>query len=152
MREKLPKMEDVVFKGGGDALQALLSGTVQLCSGSLPPAAPHIKAGTLRCLAVTGESAMARYAQRADDAGSRLQGFRVRHRHGVARARQDPAETVKWLEKETLKVLATQEMKDKLYKAGFQVRPKGADAAWARVTKEIDMFKDIIDQAGIKKL
>src|ERR1019366_4675724 len=56
IRDKLPKMEVVVFKGGGDALEALLSGTVQLSSGSLPPAAPHIKAGTLRCLAVTGES------------------------------------------------------------------------------------------------
>ncbi|MGB8894363.1 MAG: tripartite tricarboxylate transporter substrate binding protein, partial [Pseudolabrys sp.] len=51
LREKLPKLEDVVFKGGGDALQALLSSTVQLSSGSLPPAAPHIKSGTLRCLA-----------------------------------------------------------------------------------------------------
>ena len=46
----------MVFKGGGDAIQALLSGTAQLSSGSLPPAAPHIKAGTLRCLAVTGET------------------------------------------------------------------------------------------------
>ncbi len=36
--------------------QALLSSTVQLSSGSLLPAAPHIKAGTLRCLAVTGET------------------------------------------------------------------------------------------------
>jgi tripartite-type tricarboxylate transporter receptor subunit TctC len=53
---KLPKLEDVFFKGGGDALQALLSGTAQLSSGSLPPAAPHIKASTLRCLAVTGET------------------------------------------------------------------------------------------------
>src|ERR1700687_3110080 len=56
LRERLPKLEDVVFKGGGDALQALLSGTAQLSSGSLPPVAPHIKAGTLRCLAVTGET------------------------------------------------------------------------------------------------
>ena len=37
-------------------------------------------------------------------------------------------------------------MKEKLYKAGFQVRLQGADAAWARVTREIDMFKQIIDQ------
>jgi hypothetical protein len=43
-------------------------------------------------------------------------------------------------------------MKEKLYQAGFLVRPKGADAAWARVTKEITMFKEIIDQAGIQKL
>jgi hypothetical protein len=32
------------------------------------------------------------------------------------------------------------------------VRPKGAQAAWARVTKEITTFKQIIDQAGIKRL
>ena len=43
-------------------------------------------------------------------------------------------------------------MKEKLFKAGFQVRPKGADAAWARVSKEVGMFKEIIDQAGIPKL
>ena len=55
MREKMPKLETIVYKGGGDALEALLSGTAQLSSGSLPPAHPHIKAGTLRCLAVTGD-------------------------------------------------------------------------------------------------
>ena len=54
IREGLTKMAGIVFNGGGDALQALLSGTVQLSSGSLPPAAAHIKAGTLKCLAVTG--------------------------------------------------------------------------------------------------
>src|SRR5271154_1085666 len=56
IREKLPKLADVVFKGGGDAIAALLSGTAQLSSGSLPPAAPHIKSGAIRCLAVTGET------------------------------------------------------------------------------------------------
>src|SRR5579864_3258012 len=35
IRENLPKLSDVVFKGGGDAITALLSGTVQLSSGSL---------------------------------------------------------------------------------------------------------------------
>ena len=56
------------------------------------------------------------------------------------------------LETETLKVLSTPDMKDKLFKAGFLVRPQGADAAWARVTKEIETFKRIIDQAGVQKL
>lgn len=63
-----------------------------------------------------------------------------------------PPEYVRWLEKEALKVLATPEMKERLFKAGFLVRPKGAKDAWARVSKEIDMFKEIIDQAGITKL
>lgn len=63
-----------------------------------------------------------------------------------------PPDRIKWLEAETLKVLSTSAMKDKLYKAGFLVRAKGAAAAWARVTKEIVMFKDIIEKAGIPKM
>src|SRR5262244_529531 len=54
LREGLQKMATVVFAGGGDALNAVLAGTVQLSSGTLPPAQQHIKAGTLRGLALTG--------------------------------------------------------------------------------------------------
>jgi tripartite-type tricarboxylate transporter receptor subunit TctC len=152
LRENLPKLADVVFKGGGDAIAALLGGTVQLSSGSLPPAAQHIKAGTLRCLAVTGET---RWPDMPDVPTMQEAGYKdfVFATDTVLLApAKTPPEIVKWLEGETLKVLGTGEMKDKLYKAGFQVRPKGADAAWARVTKEITMFKDIIEKAGMKKL
>ena len=152
LRETLPKLTDVVFKGGGDAIAALLGGTVQLSSGSLPPAAQHIKAGTLRCLAVTGET---RWPDMPDVPTMQEAGYKdfVFATDTVLLApAKTPPEVVKWLESETLKVLSTPEMKEKLYKAGFQVRPKGADAAWARVTKEITMFKDIIEKAGMKKL
>jgi tripartite-type tricarboxylate transporter receptor subunit TctC len=152
IREKLPKLENVVYKGGGDALQALLSGTAQLSSGSLPPAAPHIKAGTLRCLAVTGET---RWPDMPDVPTMTELGYKdfVFATDTVLLApAKTPPEAIKWLEQETLKVLGTTDMKEKLYQAGFLVRPKGADAAWARVTKEITMFKEIIDQAGIQKL
>jgi len=152
LREKLPKLEDVVFKGGGDAIQALLSGTAQLSSGSLPPAAPHIKAGMLRCLAVTGET---RWPDMPDVPTMGEAGYKdfVFATDTVLLApAKTPPEAVNYLEKETLKILGTPEMKDKLYKAGFLVRPKGAKDAWARVTKEIGMFKGIIEQAGIKKL
>jgi tripartite-type tricarboxylate transporter receptor subunit TctC len=56
LRANLPRLETVVFKGGGDALQALLAGTVQLNAGSIPPTMPHITSGTLRCLAVLSET------------------------------------------------------------------------------------------------
>jgi tripartite-type tricarboxylate transporter receptor subunit TctC len=152
LRENLPKLADIVFKGGGDAIQAILGNSVQLSSGSLPPAAPHIKAGTLRCLAVTGET---RWPDMPDVPTMREAGYKdfvfATDTVFLAPAKVPP-EALKWLEAETLKVLGTQEMKDKMYKAGFQVRPKGADAAWARVNKEIAMFKDIIEKAGIAKM
>jgi len=152
IREKLPKLEDVVFKGGGDAITALLGGSVQLSSGSLPPAAPHIKAGTFRCLAVTGD---ARWPDLPNVPTMQEEGYKdfVFATDTVFLApAKTPPEAIKWLETETLKVLGRQDMKDKLFKAGFQVRPKGAADAWARVSKEITIFRDIINQADIKKL
>jgi tripartite-type tricarboxylate transporter receptor subunit TctC len=152
LREKLPKLEDVVFKGGGDAITALLGGTVQLSSGSLPPAHQHIKAGTLRCLAVTGDARWPDMPDVPTMAEAGYKDFVFATDTVLLAPAKTPPEVVKWLEAETLKVLSTSEMKEKLYKAGFLVRPKGADAAWTRVTKEIGMFKDIIDKAGIKKM
>jgi tripartite-type tricarboxylate transporter receptor subunit TctC len=152
LRENLPQLEDVVFKGGGDAFAALLSGTVQLSSGSLPPAAPHVKAGTCRCLAVTGD---ARWPDLSDVPTMEEQGYRdfVFATDTVLLApAKTPREIVTWLEQETLKVLGTPEMKERLYQTGFQVRPKGATDAWARLTKEIELYKNIIEQAGIKRM
>jgi tripartite-type tricarboxylate transporter receptor subunit TctC len=152
IRAELPKLADVVFKGGGDAIQALLTGTVELSVGSLGAALPHVKAGTFRCLTICGES---RWPELPDvptmeEAGYKGFGFGT-DMVLLAPAKMPPAE-VRWLESATLKVLATPEMKDKLFQAGFLVRAKGADAAWARVIQEIATFKQIIDQAGITKL
>jgi len=69
----------------------------------------------------------------------------------LAPAKTPPAE-VKWLETETLKVMSAPDMKDKLFQTGFLVRPKGAADAWARITHEMDVDKQIIDQAGVKKI
>ena len=151
-RENLPKLTDVVFKGGGDAIQALLTGTVELSSGSLGAALPHIKAGTFRCLTVCGDN---RWPELPDVPTMQEAGYKdflFATDMVLLAPAKTPAADIKWLENATLKVLATPEMKDKLFQAGFLVRAKGADAAWTRVTKEIVMFKQIIDQAGIAKL
>jgi len=151
-RENLPKLTDVVFKGGGDAIQALLTGSVELSSGSLGAALPHIKAGTFRCLAVCGDSRWPELPDAPTMQEAGYKDFLFATDMVLLAPAKTPAADVKWLEKATLKVLATPEMKDKLFHAGFLVRAKGADVAWARVTKEIIMFKQIIDQAGITKL
>jgi tripartite-type tricarboxylate transporter receptor subunit TctC len=152
IREKLPKLENVVYKSGGDAIQGLLSGAAQLSSGSLPPAVPHIKAGTLRCLAVTGESRWPDLPNVPTMQEAGYKDFVFATDTFLLAPAKTPPEIVSWLEKETLKVLGTAEMKEKLYNSGFQVRAKGAKDVWERATKEITMFRDIIDQAGIKKL
>jgi tripartite-type tricarboxylate transporter receptor subunit TctC len=152
VKEKLPNLEEVVFKGGGDAVEALLAGTVQICSGAVAPAQPHIKAGTLRGLAISSETRWPDLPDVPTMIESGYLDFVFATDALLMAPAKTPPENVKWLETETLKVLNTKDMKDKMYQNGFLVRPKGADAAWARVTREMDTFKGVVDQAGIKKL
>ena len=49
------QMTHVPFNGAGPANQALIAGTVDMASGALPASHPHIVAGTLKGIAVTGE-------------------------------------------------------------------------------------------------
>ena len=65
---------------------------------------------------------------------------------------KSPPENVKWLETEVLKVLNAKETQDKMFQNGFLVRAKGGKDCWARLTKEMGQFKEIINQAGIKQL
>lgn len=152
IRDKLPNLEAVVFKGGGEAVEAVLAGTVQLCSGSLAPSEPHIKAETLRALAISAEARWPDLPDVPTMVESGYEDFVFATDAMLLAPSKTPPESVGWLERQTLKVLETQDMKDRLFQAGFLVRAKGADAAWARASREMDMFKQIIDQAGVKKL
>src|SRR3974390_2212468 len=48
----------VPFKGGGEAIAAVLGGQTPISFGSIAPAAPMVQAGKLRALAVTGRTRM----------------------------------------------------------------------------------------------
>jgi tripartite-type tricarboxylate transporter receptor subunit TctC len=63
-----------------------------------------------------------------------------------------PPEIVRQLEKVALEILNRPEMRTKLTQSGFDVTARDGKGHMARVTKEVPMFRDIITQAGIKKL
>jgi tripartite-type tricarboxylate transporter receptor subunit TctC len=50
------QMTHVPYKGGAQALQDLVGGQVQLMFGNLPEVLPHVQAGRLRAIALTGDS------------------------------------------------------------------------------------------------
>src|SRR5262245_22063931 len=150
LREGLKGMATVPFAGGGDALKALISGTVQLSSGVLAPAHPHIKAGTVKGLAVTGAT---RWHDLPDiptmiEAG--YPDFVFETYTALLAPAKTPPENVSKLEKVTLDILNRPDMREKLTKSGFQVQAKDGKGHMARVAKEVPMFKEIITQAGIK--
>lgn len=151
-REGLQKMATVVFSGGGDALQALIGGTVQLSSGVLAPAHAHIKAGTIRGLAVTGTKRWHDLPEIPTMLEAGFPDFVFDTYTALMAPAKTPPEIVARLERETLAILRRPEMRAKLEQSGFDVQAKDGKGHMERVTKEVAMFRDIIEKAGIKKL
>jgi tripartite-type tricarboxylate transporter receptor subunit TctC len=152
VREGLEKMASVVFTGGGEALKALLSGTVQLSSGVLAPAHPHIKSGTIRALAVTGATRWHDLPEVPTMLEAGYRDFVFETYTALLAPARTPPEIVAWLERESLKILQRPDMRDKLVKSGFEVQAKDGKAHMARVAREVPMFRDVIAKAGIQKL
>ena len=152
LREGLQGMASVVFAGGGDALKALMSGTVQLSSGVLAPAHPHLKAGTIKGLAVTGRSRWHDLPEIPTMLESGYADFVFETYTALMAPAKTPPEAVNRLEQTALEILRRQDMREKLTQAGFEVTAKPGKEHMARVAKEVPMFAEIIAQAGIKKL
>jgi tripartite-type tricarboxylate transporter receptor subunit TctC len=152
MRESLQGMETLVFKGGGDALKALLSGTVQLSSGVLAPAHPHIKGGAIKGLAVTGTKRWHDLPSIPTMAEAGFNDFVFETYCALVAPAKVPPEIVAKLEKTALDILAKPDMKAKLSAAGFEVTAKTGKGHMERVAKEVPMYKKIVADAGIKKL
>ena len=149
-RDNLPKLELVVFKGGGDAIEALLAAPCRCARARWRRRSRT--SNPARCAGSrSAPSALARSARRAHHGGGRLQGFRLCGRRRAAGAGQTPPANVKWLEAETLKVLVTPKIKTVLPGPLLRAR-QGRGGGVGRVTKEITLIKEVIDQAGIKKL
>jgi len=152
IREGLTKMASIVFSGGGEALQALLSGTVQLSSGTIAPALPFIKAGTIKGLAVCSES---RWPDLPDVPTMLEQGYKdfvFETYTALLAPAGTPPDIVRKLEGDVLAILARPDMRALLAKSGFEVRAKDGKDHMARIAREVPMYADIIKQAGIKKL
>jgi tripartite-type tricarboxylate transporter receptor subunit TctC len=152
LREGLQKMATIVFPGGGDALKALLSGTVQLSSGVLAPAHPQIKAATIKGLAVTGTTRWHDLPEIPTMVESGYPDFVFDTYTALMAPAQTPPEIVRQLEKVALDILNKPDMRQRLTQAGFEVTARDGKGHMARVAKEVPMFRDIIAQAGIKKL
>ena len=146
-------MATVVFPGGGDALKAVISGTVQLSSGVLAPAHPQIKGGTVKALAVTGFKNCWHDLPEIptmEEAG--YKDFVFETYTALMAPAKTPPEVVSRLEKVALEILGKPEMRQRLTQAGFEVTAKDGKGHMERVAKEVPMFREIIAQAGIKKL
>ena len=152
LREGLQKVATSVYKGGGDAIKALLTGEVQISSGTLAPAFPHMKAGTLRALAQTGATRWSGLPDVPTMGEAGYKDFVFDTFCALVAPAKVPPENVAKLEKVILDIVKRPDMQKKLTESGFQITALDAKGHAARIAREVPMFKEAITKAGIKKL
>jgi tripartite-type tricarboxylate transporter receptor subunit TctC len=128
----------------------LLSGQVQLASIGLPPAMPHIKAGRLRVIGITGakRSALLPEAPTVDEAG--LPGFDVTSWYGMFAPAALPRELVTRVNADIAAVLGTQDVKERLAASGADPASSTPEDFGRLVREEIAKWAKVVAQSGAK--
>jgi len=139
----------VAYRGDGPALTDLLAGKVQVCFAALPAALAHIRAGSLRALAVTG-AARSPTLPDVPAIGEFLPGYEASVRIGLNAPRNTPPEIVDKLNREINAALADTKFKEHLATLGATPLP-GSPSDYARlIADETDRWARAAHASGAK--
>jgi tripartite-type tricarboxylate transporter receptor subunit TctC len=144
------KLTHVPYKGSGAALPALISGEVKLGFGPLLPAIPHVKAGRLKALGVTGLKRATAAPDIPTIAEQGFPGFHVDSWYGVFVPAKTPKPIVARLNAEINRIMALPDVKERLSKDGVDPAGSTPEQLNAIVQNEKKMWSKVIRQANIK--
>jgi tripartite-type tricarboxylate transporter receptor subunit TctC len=140
----------VPFTGGPPAVQALLSGAVQLVTNAVPTSEKLVQAGTIHALAVSGATRWFSLPQVPTLVESGFPGFVTDTFVGLFAPAGTPKEIVDRLAGATKDALTQPDVTDRARKAGFQVNAGGPEVLAKRVIEEVALNHEIVQKAGIE--
>jgi len=145
------QMTHVPFAGAAPSLQAALAGTTDIASVSIANLVSFIQAGQLIALVQTGAEKWHDLPNVPTMAEAGIPNAVVETSQALLAPAGTPDAIVKRLADETRVILQKPDVKEKMLKAGFQVKYEGPEALHARMVREIPVWKEIVDRAGVKK-
>jgi len=143
-------MVHVPYKGLSPALTDLLSGRVQLMFSSVVAILPHIKAGKLRSLAVTGSKRLSSMPELPTVAESGLIGYEASSWYGVLAPAGTPKEIIARLNAETVKALEQPEVRNSLLAEGAEPIGGPPEKFAAHIKSENERLGKLIRDAKIR--
>jgi tripartite-type tricarboxylate transporter receptor subunit TctC len=140
----------VAYKGGGPALNDLMSGTVQLIADPMLSSLPLAKAGNIKALAVTSTKRVAIAPEIPTVAESGMKGFDFASWYGLWAPKGLPADLVTKIQTEVTRIVARPDVKEQFALLGFE--PIGSDPDYfAKYIKdEMGKYEQIVKNANIK--
>ena len=144
------KVGVVVHTGGGQALQSVLSGAVQVSAGALAPALPHIEAGTLKALAIMGDTRWPELPNCPTMTELGYKDYVLDTFLAVFAPANTPRDVIGKLNEAIKTSFARPDIRSTLVKNAFNPEVKGPEGLKARMQREVPLFKDIVARTGIK--
>ncbi|MBX9824054.1 MAG: tripartite tricarboxylate transporter substrate binding protein [Xanthobacteraceae bacterium] len=142
-------MQHVPYRGSAPMLTDLLAGQVQVAFDNLQPSIPHIKAGTLRALAVT-TATRSQALPELPPIADFVPGYEASTWNGVCAPKGTPAEIVQKLNREVNAGLNDAQFKARLADMGAWALPGSAADAGKLIADEVDKWAKVIRTGNIK--
>ena len=144
------KLTHVPYKGSGAALPALIGGEVKLGFGPILPAIPHVKAGRLKALGVSGLKRATAAPDIPTIAEQGFPGFQVDSWYGLFVPAKTPKPVVALLNREINRIMALPDVKERLSRDGVDPIASTPEALAAIVQQEKKIWSKVIRDANIK--
>jgi tripartite-type tricarboxylate transporter receptor subunit TctC len=134
----------VPYRGGGPALLDTLAGQVDMSFPTLSAALPHVKAGTLRALAVTDttRSALLPDVPTLQEAG--VKDFQFTQWLALLAPANTPRDVVRRLNEALKNTLTSKEVRDKFSQQGFDAFVTSPEEAGKFIADEVQRFGRLI--------
>jgi tripartite-type tricarboxylate transporter receptor subunit TctC len=144
------RMVHVPYKGVAQALVELMSGEVQVMFGTLVAILPHIKAGRLRALAVTGRNRSALLPEVPTLAEAGLPGYEAGSWYGILAPAGTPPTVVARLNAEINAAIRQPEVRERLAADGAEVIGGTPGDFASHLKIELSRMGKLVRQAGIR--
>ena len=144
------RLAHVPYKGSGQALIDLLGGQIDMTLASAISAAPPLKTGKVRAIAVTTAQRSALFPDLPTIAEGGVPGYEVSSWYGLAAPRGTPNAIIQKLNAGLIQILAQPEVKANLATSGAAPAPSTPQELATRIKAEIAKWRKVVAQAGIR--
>ena len=144
------RMVHVPYKGGAASATDLMGGQIQVGFNTMPVAAPHIRSGKLKLLAVTEERRSPAFPDTPTVAEAALPGYAMPVWYGLMAPAGTPREAIALLNKEIERVLKEPEIRERFTTLGVAPTGGSPEAFGAFIQKEVAKFSKLVADTGMK--
>jgi len=144
------QLTHIPYKGSPQYMIDLLAGRIELAFASVAPGLPHIRAGRIRLLAMTGDKRDPAMPDVPTMSESGVPGYELRSWYGLAGAAGTPAEVVERLRAETTRILALPEIRTIYANAGLAAVSSSPAEFGAYMRTEHERWSKVVKSAGIR--